>query len=164
MAAERRAAVIWQGTLTKGSGRLELASGATGELPVTWEARTERSQGKTSPEELIAAAHASCYAMQLAAILAEDDHEPDELTVGATATLDKDDDDDDWEITKIELTVRGQIADLDDDDFEEAAEKAKESCPVSRALSGNVEINVEATLTEPDEDDDDGEDEDDEDE
>ncbi|GAC1321115.1 MAG: OsmC family protein [Thermoleophilaceae bacterium] len=147
MAAERRAAAIWEGSLPKGSGRLELASGATKVLPVTWASRTERSEGKTSPEELIAAAHSSCYAMQLAGLLGEDDKEPEELTVGATCTLDKDDDDN-WKITKIELTVRGKVPDMKEKDFRKTAERAKEVCPVSRALEDNLEIVLEASLEE----------------
>jgi lipoyl-dependent peroxiredoxin len=142
--ASRRAAVIWEGDLGHGSGRLELASGATSDLlPVTWASRTERSGDKTSPEELIAAAHATCYAMALANELGEDDHSPGELTVGATCTLD---DDDGYHISKVALIVRAKVDGVDQDDFDDAAERAKDNCPVSRALKGNVEITLDATL------------------
>lgn len=142
--ASRRAAVIWEGDLSGGDGRLELASRATSNLlPVTWASRTERADDKTSPEELIAAAHATCYAMALANELGEQGHSPGELTVGATCTLD---DDGGHHITKVDLLVRGRVEEIDSDDFESAAERAKENCPVSRALKGNVEISLKASL------------------
>ncbi len=146
--AESRAAVIWEGDLEQGEGQLELASGASGRMPVSWAARTEGAESKTSPEELIAAAHASCYSMALAKELAEDDNPPEELTVGATCTFDSDE----LKITKVELTVRWRVPDIKEKAFKKAADKAKENCPVSVALEGNVEISVDVTLEETDDD------------
>ena len=144
MAAERRAAVIWKGDLANGDGRLELASGVASELPVSWASRTEASDGKTSPEELIAGAHASCYSMALSNVLAGQGNAPDELAVGATVTFDEVDDG--FKVTKSELRVRAKVSDIDEDAFRAAAEEAKDACPVSGALKGNVEITLDAAL------------------
>jgi osmotically inducible protein OsmC len=141
--AERTATTVWEGDLAHGNGTLSLTSGATGDLPVTWASRTERSDGKTSPEELIAAAHASCFSMALSHGLAESGHPPNRLEVSATVTLSLADGP---KVTKSHITVRGDVPGLDADDLVDAAEDAAKNCPVSGALKGNLEITVDATM------------------
>ncbi|MEW6636211.1 MAG: OsmC family peroxiredoxin [Actinomycetota bacterium] len=141
--AERRANVVWKGNLAQGTGDLDLASSkAVESLPVTWAARTERPDGKTSPEELIAAAHASCYAMALSATLEQGGNEPEELRVNAAVTFDVDN----LKVTTSVLDVRGRVPGFDEEDFRQAAEQAEQLCPVSNALRGNVDIRLSATL------------------
>ncbi|MBX6763864.1 MAG: OsmC family peroxiredoxin [Rubrobacteraceae bacterium] len=141
--AQRRAEVRWRGSLTGGSGSLNLASSRVmEETPVTWASRTESPDGKTSPEELIAAAHASCYAMALSNVLAESGHEPEELEVSAEVTFDVGQ----VRITRSALEVRGRVPGLDEAGFREAAQKAEGGCPVSNALRNNVEITLDASL------------------
>ena len=143
MAAERRAAVTWNGDLMSGSGTIdEVGSGAFGPLDVTWAARSEEtSGGKTSPEELIAAAHSSCFSMALAHSLAQAGNPPERLQTSATVTFVPG-----TGITKIALTVRGTVPGLDADGFREAAEDAKKNCPVSQALAAVPEITLDAEL------------------
>jgi len=141
--AERTATTVWEGDLAHGNGILSLTSGATGDLPVTWASRTERSAGRTSPEELIAAAHASCFSMALSHGLAESGHPPDRLEVSATVTLSLDDGP---KVSSSHLTVRGTVPGLDADGFAEAAKGAADGCPISGALKGNLEITVDAQL------------------
>ncbi len=142
MAAQRRAQVVWEGGLTDGGGTItSTGSGVIGDLPVTWKARTEEPGGKTSPEELIAAAHASCFSMALSGALAKAGTPPDRLDVGATATFVPG-----TGITAMELEVRGRVPGVEADAFRRAAEEAKDGCPVSQALAGNVEIRLNAGL------------------
>jgi osmotically inducible protein OsmC len=141
--AERTASTDWDGDLAHGNGTVELDSGALEAFPVTWASRTERPDGKTSPEELIAAAHASCFSMALAHGLTESGHAPEHLTVSAKVTLDQRDGAP--TVTTSELTVTGRVPGIDQSAFEEAAAGAGKDCPVSRALAG-VEISVNATL------------------
>ena len=141
--AERNASTAWDGDLAHGNGVLNGASGALTDMAVTWASRTQRSEGKTSPEELIAAAHASCYAMAFSHGLTEAGHPPEHLDVSAKVTLDERDGAP--TITTSELTVTGRVPGLDQAAFEEAAAEAGSFCPVSRALAG-VEITVNATL------------------
>jgi len=141
--AERTANCAWDGDLPHGSGNVSGASGALGELPVTWASRTERSDGKTSPEELIAAAHASCYSMALSHGLGEAGTPPEHLDVSAKVTLDLVNGAP--TVTRSELTVTGRVPGVDQAAFEQAAFDAGRNCPVSRALAG-LEITVEATL------------------
>ena len=143
MAAERRASVTWNGDLMSGSGTIdEVGSGAFGPLDVTWAARSEEaSGGKTSPEELIAAAHASCFSMALSGALAKAGDPPERLQTSATVTFVPG-----TGITKIALTVRGSVPGLDADAFRDAAEGAKKNCPVSQALAGVPEITLDAQL------------------
>jgi lipoyl-dependent peroxiredoxin len=141
--AERTATSGWDGDLAHGNGVITGASGALSELPVTWASRTQRSEGKTSPEELIAAAHASCFSMALAHGLAEAGNPPDHLEVSSKVTLDERDGAP--TVTTSELTVTGRVAGIDQAGFEQAAAEAGKGCPVSRALAG-VEITVNATL------------------
>jgi lipoyl-dependent peroxiredoxin len=143
MAAERRASVTWNGDLMSGSGTIdEVGSGAFGPLDVSWAARSEEaSGGKTSPEELIAAAHASCFSMALSLGLAKAGSPPDRLQTSAVVTFVPG-----TGITKSALTVRGRVPGLDADGFREAAEAAKKGCPVSQALAGVPEITLDADL------------------
>jgi osmotically inducible protein OsmC len=141
--AERRANVVWKGNLFEGSGTFDLASSeAVSELPITWASRTERPDGKTSPEELIAAAHASCFAMAFSNTLAEQGNEPEELDISAVCTFDADQ----LKVTTMVLDVRGRVPGLDAEGFQNAADEAEQVCPVSNALRGNVDIQVNASL------------------
>jgi osmotically inducible protein OsmC len=142
--AERQASVTWEGDLAHGNGRVTAGSGAFGPLEVTWASRTRRSEGRTSPEELIAAAHGSCFAMALSHELAQQGHAPERLEVEARCSLDEADGG--VRITESRLRVRGRVPGLDADSFRRAAEAAKDGCPVSGALRGNLEMGVEAEL------------------
>jgi len=144
MAATRTATTIWRGSLFEGKGTFTTGTGALGEQEVSWPARTEEPGGKTSPEELIAAAHASCMSMALSNELAKKDAPPDELRVSATATFDKREAG--FRITRILLEVEANVPGIDEATFQQAAEAAKEGCPVSNALKGNVDIEVDAKL------------------
>ena len=142
MATERKAEVEWHGDLMGGGGRIEsVTSGAVGGLDVDWRARSEEAGSKTSPEELIAAAHASCFSMALSNGLAQAGHTADELRTSATVTFQPGEG-----ITKIALSVTGTVPGMDDGAFQQAAETAKENCPVSKALAGVPEITLEARL------------------
>jgi osmotically inducible protein OsmC len=142
MATDRRADVVWQGSLMDGSGRIEkVTSGVLGGLDVSWAARSEEPGGRTSPEELIAAAHATCFSMALSHGLAQEGHAPERLDTSATVTFQPGEG-----ITKIALTVRGQVPGVDADGFRAAAETAKENCPVSQALASVPEITLDAQL------------------
>lgn len=132
----------WEGNLFEGSGTATIDSGAAQPMQVTWKARTEEHGGLTSPEELIAAAHSSCYSMAFSNILAKNDTPPTSLDVTATATFVPGEG-----ITTMELTVIGDVDGITDDKFKELADAAKDGCPVSQALAGNVDISVEATLS-----------------
>ncbi len=142
MATERKADVTWQGDLMSGKGRIDsVTSGAIGGLDVDWRARSEEAGGKTSPEELIAAAHASCVSMALSNGLAQAGHPAEELKTSATVTFQPPDG-----ITKIVLEVAGKVPGMDNDAFQKAAEAAKENCPVSKALAGVPDVSVNARL------------------
>jgi lipoyl-dependent peroxiredoxin len=141
--ADRHATVTWNGDLMNGSGTIdEVGSGAFAPLDVSWAARSEdASGGKTSPEELIAAAHASCFSMALSGALAKAGNPPERLRTSATVTFVPG-----TGITKVALTVRGSVPGLDADGFRGAAEDAKQNCPVSKALAGVPEITLDAEL------------------
>ena len=142
MAAERTAEVTWQGSLMEGSGTIDsTTSGGVAPQPVTWASRTEDPQGRTSPEDLIAAAHASCFAMALSHALAQAGNPPDELRTSARVTFVPG-----TGITQSALTVRGRVPGMDEETFRQAAEEAKDGCPVSQALAGVPEITLEARL------------------
>jgi lipoyl-dependent peroxiredoxin len=141
--AQRQARATWEGDLG-GAGHVSaVSSGAFGELPVTWAARTEQPGGKTSPEELIAAAHASCFSMALAHELAQGGTAPERLEVGATVTLDQVDGAP--TATRSALEVRGRVPGIDAAAVEAAARSAGRNCPISRLLAA-AEITVAATL------------------
>jgi osmotically inducible protein OsmC len=141
--AERTATTSWDGDLAHGGGAVNGASGALSELAVTWASRTERSDGKTSPEELIAAAHSSCFSMALSHGLTEAGHAPEHLEVQATVTLDLVDGAP--TVATSDLHVTGRVPGIDQFEFAKAATDAGKNCPISRALAG-VEISVEAML------------------
>jgi osmotically inducible protein OsmC len=145
MAEIRRAEATWSGDLASGSGTVRAAtSGAFGDLPVTWASRTADHEGRTSPEELVAAAHAACFSMALSAGLARAGHTAERLDVAAEVTFEKTDAG--WRVTSSALTVRGRVAGISAEDFVAAAEAARDGCPISNALKGNVALSVEATL------------------
>jgi osmotically inducible protein OsmC len=142
MATERTAEVRWRGSLMEGRGTIErVESGAFGPLDVTWASRSEEPEGLTSPEELIAAAHAACFSMALSHGLAQAGSAPDELHTSATVTFVPGSG-----ITKIALSVRGNVPGMEEAAFLEQAEAAKENCPVSKALASVPEITLEAAL------------------
>ena len=142
MASDRRAEVTWRGDLFNGSGTITgVGSGAFGPLDVTWASRAEEPSGRTSPEELIAAAHASCYCMALSNELAKAGTPPEELHASATVTFVPG-----TGITTSALTVVGRVPGIDADAFAGAAEAAKVGCPVSGAIAGNVEVTIETSL------------------
>ena len=145
MAQVRKAQAVWEGDLLSGSGHV--SSGTTQhfrDLAVTWGSRIEDPAGRTSPEELLAAAHASCYSMALSNILAKAGTPPERLEVSAEVTFDKLEPG--WRVTTTTFRVRGRVPGGDAESFREAAESAKQNCPISQALKGNVEMTVEATL------------------
>jgi lipoyl-dependent peroxiredoxin len=142
MATDRTAEVTWHGDLMSGSGRVDsVTSGAIGGLDVDWRARSEDAGSKTSPEELIAAAHAACFSMALSNGLGQAGHAPEELKTSATVTFQPGEG-----ITKIALAVAGKVPGMDDGAFQEAAKTAKENCPVSKALASVPEISLSARL------------------
>jgi len=141
MAASSSAATVWEGDLAHGSGTTTPASGAFDTVDVSWASRTERAAGTTSPEELLAAAHAACYCMQLSHELAEAGTPPERLE--ATATVDFEPGEG---VLSSRLVVSGRVSGIDQDAFGAAAASAAENCPISGALRGNLEISVEATL------------------
>jgi osmotically inducible protein OsmC len=143
MATDRRADVVWKGSLAEGGGTIvKTTSGAIGEQAVSWAARSEDATGgNTSPEELIAAAHAACFSMALSAGLAKAGTPPAELATSATVTFQPGEG-----ITKIALTVEGNVPGIDESAFREAAETAKQNCPVSKALAAVPEITLDARL------------------
>ena len=141
MGTQRKAEVVWHGTLTEGGGTIVSAtSGALPQLPVSWPSRSEEPNGKTSPEELIAAAHAACFAMALSAGVGEAGFTPETLETSSTVTFEPG-----VGITTAHLTVRGTVPGMTADEFQFAAEGAKAGCPVSQALAG-VEITLHAEL------------------
>jgi osmotically inducible protein OsmC len=141
----RRASVRWSGNLDLGLGSVSAdTSGAFRDLAVTWPSRTEAPEGRTSPEELLAAAHASCFSMALAGTLTREGTPPGDLSVSATVTFQREEGK--WSVVSSHLDVRGRIEGLTQEGLADAAERAKENCPISRALKGNVALSVEATL------------------
>ena len=141
---DSRAHAVWQGNLAEGTGEVTLGTGLGGPLPVSWPSRTEQPAGKTSPEELIAAAHAACYSMALSAGLARAGFTAAKLETDATASFEKTEPG--WRLTRMALRVVGDVPGIDQAAFIDAATAAKDGCPVSNALKGNVEITVEASL------------------
>lgn len=144
-AIERSAATEWVGDLAAGSGTLSFDSGAFANTAVTWASRTEEPNGKTSPEELIAAAHSSCYAMAFSHTLTQAGHKPNDLHVTAKVGLEPKAGGG-FAVTSSALTVRGHVPSLTQDEFADFANQAEQACPVSNALRNNLEITVDATL------------------
>jgi osmotically inducible protein OsmC len=141
MAARSTATTVWEGDLFSGSGTTTPQSGAFPTVDVSWDTRTSRAAGKTSPEELLAAAHASCYCMALSNGLAEAGTPPERLECSATVEFEPGEG-----VRSSHLVVRGRVPGADQDAFARAAQAAGEGCPISGALKGNVDITVEATL------------------
>jgi lipoyl-dependent peroxiredoxin len=145
MAAVRRAEATWSGDLMSGNGAVSaVTSGAFAQLPVTWASRTESADGRTSPEELLAAAHAACFSMALSNGLAKAGHPAERLDVAAEVTFDRADAG--WGVKSSALTVRGRVPGMSADEFRKAAETARDGCPISRALAGNIQLSVSASL------------------
>lgn len=145
MATSRRAEANWHGDLINGSGHVTAATTRVfADLPTTWKARTEEADGVTSPEELLAAAHASCFSMAISNNLAKAGTPPTRISVSVEITADKTDSG--WTVQKADITVRGVVPGATQESFQEAADGAKDGCPISKALKGNVHLTVEATL------------------
>ncbi len=144
MAVERTANAEWQGDLISGSGTVSTESGAVRDATIKWSSRAEAADENTSPEELIAAAHAACVSMALAHGLAQAGTPPQRIESQATSTFDQVGEG--FRMTKMHLRIRGTVDGLDEDGFRKAAEDAKDNCPVSQALSDDVEVTVEAAL------------------
>jgi osmotically inducible protein OsmC len=141
----RHADATWEGDLLSGSGVVSAGtSGAFSDLPVSWASRTTDANGQTSPEELLAAAHAACFSMAFSSNLAKAGHRAERLTVSADVTADKLETG--WTVLSSALTVRGVVPGISPEDFASIAETARDGCPISRALKGNVELSVDATL------------------
>jgi osmotically inducible protein OsmC len=141
MAVESSASTVWEGDLGHGSGTTTPASGAFPAVDVSWASRTERAAGKTSPEELLAAAHASCYCMALSHELGEAGTPPDRLEASATVDFEPGEG-----VRSSHIVVSGRVPGIDQARFAEAASAAGDGCPISGALKGNIEITVDATL------------------
>lgn len=141
---QQKATITWSGTLREGSGELSVASGAFPDQQMTFKARTEGGEKLTTPEELIAAAHATCYVMVLSNLLTQNETPPGTLDVSAVCTLDRVDGA--LKITEMLLSVSGTVAGVKAADFERLAQEAEQRCPVSNALRGNVNIQVQAQL------------------
>ena len=142
MAAKRTARAVWNGNLLQGSGSATMASsGVFGEFPVTWASRADDPEGRTSPEELLAAAHAVCYAMAFSHHLAGNETPPERLTVTATYTFVPG-----TGITAVDLDVVGSVPGLDAEAFAAEAVEGEQKCPVSNAVRGNVQLNLTASL------------------
>jgi lipoyl-dependent peroxiredoxin len=144
MAVERTANAVWEGDLMGGSGTVSTQSAVVDNATVKWSSRAEQADQNTSPEELIAAAHATCVSMALANGLAQAGNPPQRLETEATATFDRVDEG--FRMTTMRISIRGQVDGLDDEGFRQAARDAKENCPASQALKGNVEVSLDAAL------------------
>jgi len=145
MAEIRHASVVWNGGLTDGSGMITyVSSGVISRLPISWASRTSAHEGKTSPEELLAAAHASCFSMALSARLAKNGTPATQLDVRAEVAFDNASGG--WKVTTSKLIVQGDVPGIDKATFDRLADDAKDNCPISQAIKGNVEVSVEATL------------------
>ena len=141
MAVDSRAKTVWEGDLGHGSGTAEPDSGAFPGVEVSWASRTRRAAGKTSPEELLAAAHSSCFCMALSKELADGGNTPERLEATATVSFEPGEG-----VQSSHIVVRGRVPGIDQDAFAKAAEAAKDGCPISGALKGNLDLGVEATL------------------
>jgi osmotically inducible protein OsmC len=141
MAAQSKATAHWEGALEDGRGTARVDSGAIPEVEVTWQARVERTTGTTSPEELLAAAHAACFCMAFAHQLAGDGNPPESLDSAVAVEFVPGEG-----VTSSRIEIRGRVPGLDQGGFEQAAATAHENCPISGALRGNVEMDVQATL------------------
>jgi osmotically inducible protein OsmC len=141
---DRKASATWEGDLFTGKGAVTLDSGLAPTLDVTWAARAENPEGMTSPEELLAAAHSACYSMAFANMLAKNETPPNRLDTSAVVSFEKGEAG--FSVTRSAITVRADVPGIDAETFASIADQAKDGCPISRALAGNVEITVDATL------------------
>ncbi len=147
MAETRHASATWSGNLTEGGGMLSyISSGAFSRMPITWSSRTAAHEGRTSPEELLAAAHASCFSMAISNELSKGGTVPTRVDVVVKITADKREKG--WTVLSSAISVKGVVPGIDAAGFQAMAEKAKDGCPISRAIAGNVELSVEAELLE----------------
>jgi len=142
VAAESNATTVWNGDLTSGRGTTSVASGVFPDFEVSWPARTERTSGTTSPEELLAAAHSACFCMALSNVLAKGGNTAEQIEASTVVSFVPGEG-----VKAARFTVRGRVPGLDQAAFEDAARDASENCPISQALKGNIEITVEATLS-----------------
>ena len=142
MSATRRAEVVWEKDLVHGNGRVKVGSNAISEFPVTWASRIEQPGGKTSPEELLAASQAACYAMALSATLSRKNKPPEQLNVRAECTFDEKA----LKITTMSINVTGKVAEMSKSEFEATAKEAEKICPVTNAIRNNVVITLSASL------------------
>jgi len=142
MAAVSNATTVWEGDLPGGRGTTSVASGVFPDFEVTWPARTERTAGTTSPEELLAAAHSACFCMALSNVLAKGGHTAERLEASTAVSFVPGEG-----VKASRFTVRGRVPGLDQAGFEDAANDAGENCPISQALKGNIDVTVEATLS-----------------
>jgi osmotically inducible protein OsmC len=141
MAAVSRADAVWTGDLMSGSGKVKPASGAIEEFPVSWASRAESQHGKTSPEELLAAAHAACFSMAFSNMLSKAGHKVEELNTSAAVEFVPG-----TGITSSAISVRGRVTGIDEAEFKKLAEEAKVGCPVSKALAPSVKVTLDARL------------------
>lgn len=144
MSAKRTAHALWEHDLVSGHGSVRGESGAIPSLDVSWASRTEAPGGKTSPEELLAAAHAACFAMAFAATLARNQKPPERLSVSATCTFEKVAES--WKVTTMDLDITGKVPGVDNLRFQDLARTAEKGCPISNAIRGNVEVRLSARL------------------
>jgi osmotically inducible protein OsmC len=146
MATERHATAVWHGDLTSGNGTLSSGSGVIKDQPISWAARTEAPGGKTSPEDLLAAAHASCYAMAFSHALATGGHTPEQVSVTATVGFGPKPGGGGFEVKYSHLDVTGKVPGMDQAAFEQAAKEGEAGCPISNALRNNIDIELNAKL------------------
>jgi lipoyl-dependent peroxiredoxin len=144
MAMTRNANATWSGDLPSGTGTVGVASGVFEGLPTSWRARTEAAEGKTSPEELLAAAHASCFSMAASNNLAKAGFPVEQAVVSVAVTADRREQG--WTVISSAITLRARVPNVDEQTFRDAVNGAKDGCPISRALAGNVEITLDAAL------------------
>ena len=144
MAMTRSASATWQGDLPTGAGTVSTASDYLASVPTSWRARTEDAAGETSPEELLAAAHASCFSMAFSNELSKAGFVPERVEINVDVTADKRENG--WTVLTSQITARAWVPNIDEETFQAMANKAKDGCPISRALAGNVELTVTATL------------------
>ena len=142
--AERRATAKWQGNLPQGSGSVSFGTGAISEQPLSWAARTEQPGGKTSPEELLAASQAGCYAMAFSHTLAQNGTPAESVIVNATCTFEPVSGG--YKVSNMDISVTGRVPGLDEAKFEQLAQQAEQGCPIANAIRNNVDIHLTAHL------------------
>jgi osmotically inducible protein OsmC len=144
METTRSAMAVWQGDLLNGSGTVSAGTGLFSDLPTSWSSRTEAPNGRTSPEELLAAAHSSCFSMAFSNILAKAGFPPERVEVRSDVTFEKQESG--WSVIRSALTVKAKVPGIDKAAFDQAGESARTGCPISRALNPSIEVTLDATL------------------